>query len=316
MPELPEVEVTRRSFADRIQGSVVRSLHLGKPLRWPLGCAADSLVAQILIALAVPGLAGGCYARPALVAMPAQTAIVREETFAPILYAVSYRDLDEAIALHNAVPQGLSSCIFTNDLREAERFLSANPRFALSALRRFTPRALLSALPRAPCLLGHCAGTLGGALLFGELSAEAFKLIPQRRRGVLGFRRRHERSRLEPRLIAKAPVKPYRELAGDLEGGQRLGMIAGIGMGRLVSGDADLMEQIHRLRRHGPLGLEPAQEIGLRLIGRGEKSEAGGCLLREKFGELPQLDQGCVGVIPEITLGKRGQANELRVVSS
>ena len=47
------------------------------------------------------------------------------ETFAPILYALSYRDLDEAIALHNDVPQGLSSCIFTNDLREAERFLSA-----------------------------------------------------------------------------------------------------------------------------------------------------------------------------------------------
>ena len=47
------------------------------------------------------------------------------ETFAPILYAMRYRDLDEAIALHNDVPQGLSSCIFTNDLREAERFLSA-----------------------------------------------------------------------------------------------------------------------------------------------------------------------------------------------
>ena len=47
------------------------------------------------------------------------------ETFAPILYVLRYRGLDEAIALNNAVPQGLSSSIFTNDLREAEFFLSA-----------------------------------------------------------------------------------------------------------------------------------------------------------------------------------------------
>jgi aldehyde dehydrogenase (NAD+) len=65
------------------------------------------------------------YVRPALVRMPAQTEIVSEETFAPILYALTYGDLDEAVALHNDVPQGLSSCIFTTDLREAERFLAA-----------------------------------------------------------------------------------------------------------------------------------------------------------------------------------------------
>jgi aldehyde dehydrogenase (NAD+) len=65
------------------------------------------------------------YVHPALVRMPGQTAIVREETFAPILYALTYGDLEEAIAIHNDVPQGLSSCIFTTDLREAERFLSA-----------------------------------------------------------------------------------------------------------------------------------------------------------------------------------------------
>ena len=68
---------------------------------------------------------GGAYARPALVEMPAQSAIVERETFAPILYAMKYRDLDEAIALQNAVAQGLSSSIFTNDMREAERFVSA-----------------------------------------------------------------------------------------------------------------------------------------------------------------------------------------------
>ncbi|GAB4282806.1 MAG: aldehyde dehydrogenase family protein [Deferrisomatales bacterium] len=65
------------------------------------------------------------YVRPALVEMPGQTEVVREETFAPILYAWTYRELDQAIANHNDVPQGLSSSIFTTDLREAERFLSA-----------------------------------------------------------------------------------------------------------------------------------------------------------------------------------------------
>ncbi len=65
------------------------------------------------------------YASPALVTMPGQTAVVCHETFAPILYLLRYDTLDEAIALHNAVPQGLSSAIFTNDLREAEAFLSA-----------------------------------------------------------------------------------------------------------------------------------------------------------------------------------------------
>ncbi len=65
------------------------------------------------------------YVRPAIVEMPEQTAVVREETFAPILYAMTYGVLDDAIRIHNDVPQGLSSCIFTNDVREAERFLSA-----------------------------------------------------------------------------------------------------------------------------------------------------------------------------------------------
>ncbi len=69
--------------------------------------------------------AGGAYVAPALVEMPAQTAVVREETFAPILYVMGYERLEAAIAMHNDVPQGLSSCIFTTDLREAETFLSA-----------------------------------------------------------------------------------------------------------------------------------------------------------------------------------------------
>lgn len=68
---------------------------------------------------------GGVYARPALVEMPSQDEVVLRETFAPILYVMRYSDLGEAIRLQNAAPQGLSSAIFTNDMREAERFTSA-----------------------------------------------------------------------------------------------------------------------------------------------------------------------------------------------
>jgi len=66
------------------------------------------------------------YVAPAVVRMPAQTEVVHTETFAPILYVLTYENLDEAIALNNAVPQGLSSAIFTTDIREAERFMAAD----------------------------------------------------------------------------------------------------------------------------------------------------------------------------------------------
>ncbi|HXA13112.1 MAG TPA: aldehyde dehydrogenase family protein, partial [Mycobacterium sp.] len=66
------------------------------------------------------------YVAPAVVRMPSQTAVVHNETFAPILYVLTYDELADAIALNNAVPQGLSSSIFTLDAREAERFMSAD----------------------------------------------------------------------------------------------------------------------------------------------------------------------------------------------
>ena len=68
----------------------------------------------------------GCYVRPALVEVGVQNETVKRETFAPILYVTAYDTLDEAIALQNDVAQGLSSSIFTTDLREAERFLAAS----------------------------------------------------------------------------------------------------------------------------------------------------------------------------------------------
>jgi aldehyde dehydrogenase (NAD+) len=67
---------------------------------------------------------GGCYVTPCIASARNEFEIVQEETFAPILYIISYKTIDEAIELHNGVPQGLSSAIFTLDLREAEQFLS------------------------------------------------------------------------------------------------------------------------------------------------------------------------------------------------
>lgn len=66
------------------------------------------------------------YVRPAIVEMPSQTATVREETFAPIVYVLTYDSFEEALLLQNDVPQGLSSAIFTNDIREAEAFMSSS----------------------------------------------------------------------------------------------------------------------------------------------------------------------------------------------
>ena len=69
---------------------------------------------------------GAQFVEPTIIRMPAQTEIVRDETFAPILYVLEYENIDEAMALHNGVTQGLSSAIFTDSLRTAEHFLSAN----------------------------------------------------------------------------------------------------------------------------------------------------------------------------------------------
>jgi aldehyde dehydrogenase (NAD+) len=87
-----------------------------------VGGKGMSLAKMMSAGLPVPG---GFYVRPAIVELDQQDGNALRETFAPILYALRYNDLDEAIALNNAVSQGLSSSIFTNDVREAERFMSA-----------------------------------------------------------------------------------------------------------------------------------------------------------------------------------------------
>jgi aldehyde dehydrogenase (NAD+) len=121
---------------------VYRNISVGSPvdsaaLVGPLidGAAFEAMQRAIAAAKAAGGIVhggervpvngeGSFYARPALVEMPAQVGPVVEETFAPILYVLKYRDIDEAIALQNGVPQGLSSSIFATDIREVEHFLS------------------------------------------------------------------------------------------------------------------------------------------------------------------------------------------------
>lgn len=71
------------------------------------------------------GYESGCYVQPCVAEAQPQYSIVQHETFAPILYLLKYKTLDEAIAIQNGVPQGLSSSIMTLNLREAEQFLSA-----------------------------------------------------------------------------------------------------------------------------------------------------------------------------------------------
>lgn len=71
------------------------------------------------------GVPEGVYMQPAIVEMPGQTGTVKAETFAPILYVMGYDDFDQAIQIQNDVPQGLSSCVFTLNMREAEQFLAA-----------------------------------------------------------------------------------------------------------------------------------------------------------------------------------------------
>jgi aldehyde dehydrogenase (NAD+) len=101
-----------RAAFERMQSSIARAAESGGRVEGGARLLAEKLPE-------------GYYVRPALVEMPSQTALVCEETFAPVLYVMRYRELGDAIAAHNAVPQGLASSIFTTDLREAEQFMTA-----------------------------------------------------------------------------------------------------------------------------------------------------------------------------------------------
>jgi aldehyde dehydrogenase (NAD+) len=137
--------IVHRSIADRLATRLVdayRQVQIGDPLdpdtlMGPLvtPSAVDEMQTAIDRAKTEGGVVvtggrrrpdlGPQFVEPAIVRMPAQTAIVRQETFAPVLYLLEYDEFDEALRLHNDVPQGLSSAIFTESVRRAEEFLSA-----------------------------------------------------------------------------------------------------------------------------------------------------------------------------------------------
>ncbi len=137
--------IAHRSIAPHLTERLVkayRQVPLGDPLAegtlmGPLATpqAVEQMMAALERAKAEGGevLVGGRvrpdvgpqFVEPTIVKMPTQSDIVKEETFAPILYIIEYEEFEEAMALHNEVPQGLSSAVFTDSLRQAERFLSA-----------------------------------------------------------------------------------------------------------------------------------------------------------------------------------------------
>jgi aldehyde dehydrogenase (NAD+) len=136
--------IMHRDIADELTDRLVRAYEqvtIGDPLEdgilmGPLvnEAAVEDMMAaldtaknqggQILIGGVRLAEKGACFVEPTIVKMPKQTPLVCEETFAPILYLMEYETLEEAIAIHNGVPQGLSSAIFTTNLLAAERFLA------------------------------------------------------------------------------------------------------------------------------------------------------------------------------------------------
>lgn len=141
--------IIHESIYDKVKESLIKayqSLRIGNPLdeKNHMGPLIDKAAVELFVraleevkkeggkivyggeVLSGPGYESGCYVKPALVEAENHFKIVQEETFAPILYLIKYSgSVENAIELQNSVPQGLSSSIFTNDLRQAETFLSA-----------------------------------------------------------------------------------------------------------------------------------------------------------------------------------------------
>src|SRR5437764_2499166 len=136
--------IMHESVADKVRKKLMtayKSLPIGNPLdrKTLMGPMIDQKAVHVVLdsiqKLKAEGgevlyggepmdLPGGCYMKPCLASAKSNFKIVQEETFGPLLYLLTYRDFDEAIAIQNGVPQGLTSSIFTNDVREAEKFVS------------------------------------------------------------------------------------------------------------------------------------------------------------------------------------------------
>jgi aldehyde dehydrogenase (NAD+) len=137
--------IAHESVADKLRSkllSAYQSLPIGNPLdkktlmgplidKGAVDMVQDSIKklknegGEVLYGGEKMDIPGGCYMKPCLANAKPNFKIVQEETFGPLLYLMTYRDFEEAIAIQNGVPQGLTSSIFTNDVREAEKFVSA-----------------------------------------------------------------------------------------------------------------------------------------------------------------------------------------------
>ncbi len=124
------------------------------------------------------GFESGCYVKPCIAEVKPEYKIVQHETFAPILYLLKYKTVDEAIAIQNGVPQGFSSSIMTLNLREAEQFLSVAG----------------SDCGIANVNIGTCGAEIGGA--FGgeketgggrESGSDAWKIYMRRQTNTINF---------------------------------------------------------------------------------------------------------------------------------
>ena len=139
------------------------------------------------------------YASPTLVRMPSQTAVVERETFAPLLYVLTYSEPEEAIALQNGVPQGLASSIFTTDLREAERFLASSGSDCGIANVNIGPSG------------AEIGGAFGGEKETGggrESGSDAWKAYMRRQTATVNY---HERAAARPghrlRRLVSRPMR-------------------------------------------------------------------------------------------------------------
>ena len=139
--------------------------------------------------------AGGCYITPCIVEVPGNIPMVQEETFAPVLYLMKYKTFEEAIALQNGVPQGLSSAVITNDQRESELFLSVAAIFT-NDLREAEAFLVASGSDCgiANVNIGTSGAEIGGA--FGgeketgggrESGSDAWKVYMRRQTNAINF---------------------------------------------------------------------------------------------------------------------------------
>ena len=179
MPRSPQRKSAIRSEANTLVGPLIDKAafdHMQKALRQAKAEGGKVLFGSRALKSKYPD---ACYVEPALVKIKRQTEVVRHETFAPILYVMPYKTLEQALEIHNDVAQGLSSAIFTTDLREAE-FFRQHSDCGIANVNIGTSQA-------------EIGGAFGGEKETGggrESGSDAWKNYMRRQTSTLYYRRR------------------------------------------------------------------------------------------------------------------------------